>query len=150
MLVWPYAIDEDAASELKTAVDLTVCVKIVEVLVEKPEAPLYTAVMEWDPAASVEVVSVATPEPLSVTALPRAVDPSLNVTEPVGVWPPAFAVTVAVNVTGVPESEGLEDDDTVVVVATTVTTRVAAELVKDLVPLQRFPLPLALSVTVKE
>ena len=85
MLVWPYAIDEDAASELKTAVDLTVCVKIVEVLVEKPEAPLYTAVMEWDPAASVEVVSVATPEPLSVTALPRAVDPSLNVTEPVGV-----------------------------------------------------------------
>ena len=54
------------------------------------------------------------------------------------------------NVTGVPEFEGLEDDDTVVVVATPVTTRVAAELVKDLVPLQRFPLPLALSVTVKE
>jgi hypothetical protein len=85
MLACPYEMDVDAGSELKTAVALTVCVNAVEVLVEKPEPPLYTAVMEWDPAARVEVVSVATPEPLSVTALPRAVDPSLNVTEPVGV-----------------------------------------------------------------
>jgi hypothetical protein len=85
MLAWPYEIDVDAGSALKTAVALTVCVKVLEVLAAKLEFPPYTAVIEWGTAVSAEVVSVATPELLIVIALPRAVDPSLKVTEPVGV-----------------------------------------------------------------
>jgi hypothetical protein len=85
MLAWPYEMDVDAGSELKTAAALTVCVKALEVLAAKLEFPPYAAVMEWDPAVSAEVVSVATPELLIAIALPSVVDPSLKVTEPVGV-----------------------------------------------------------------
>ena len=58
--------------------------------------------IECDPAASEEVANVATPEALSVP-VPSDVEPSLNVTVPVGVpvLPAAFD-TVAVNVTCCP------------------------------------------------
>ena len=52
----------------------------------------------------------------------RAVAPSLNKTLPVGV--PEAAVTVAVNVTICPKSDGFADDATVVVVAAAVTVSV--------------------------
>ena len=55
--------------------------------------------MEWDPKAKVEVLNVARPEPSSDPE-PKVVEPSLNVTVPVGVPEPgALAVTVAVKVT---------------------------------------------------
>ena len=50
--------------------------------------------------------------------VPKVVVPSLNVTVPVGVPDPgALAVTVAVNVTVWPNTDGLTDDTTVVAVA---------------------------------
>ena len=59
-----------------------------------------------------DVLNVATPEPFSVP-VPRVVEPSRNVTVPVGVPEPgALAVTVAVNVTDWPNTEGLAEDTT--------------------------------------
>ena len=65
---------------------------------------------------------MATP-PLSVTAEPRFEPPSLNCTVPVGV-PVAGAtgLTVAVNVTDWPKTDGFVDEATVVVVAATAVT----------------------------
>jgi hypothetical protein len=55
--------------------------------------------------------------PEAKVPVPRVVTPSLNVTVPVDVPDPgAIATTVAVNVTDVPDDDGLEDDATVVVV----------------------------------
>src|ERR1051326_4057054 len=68
--------------------------------------------MTWFPDASVAVVSCAVPF-VSVCAAPRLAPPSLNWTVPVGV--PELAVTVAVNVTDWPKSEGLTEDDTLTV-----------------------------------
>jgi hypothetical protein len=65
-----------------------------------------------EPTANAAVVNVATPEPLSV-AVPIVAPPSLNVTVPVGV--PELPVTVAVNVTGAPESDGFTLEVNVVV-----------------------------------
>src|SRR5206468_157306 len=54
---------------------------------------------------------------LSRVPVPRMVEPSLKVTVPVGVPAPGlFAVTVAVNVTACPDSEGLAEEVTPVVV----------------------------------
>jgi len=70
--------------------------------------------MERAPRARVEVVNVATPLPFSVP-VPSVVEPSLKVTVPEGT--PLPAVTVAVNVTGWLNTEGLDDELTAVVVA---------------------------------
>src|ERR671926_342487 len=67
--------------------------------------------MAWLPTASDEVVNVATPP--ESTALPSAVAPSVKLTVPLAV----DGVTVAVNVTGWPNVDGLDDDVSVVVVA---------------------------------
>ena len=75
----------------------------------KFELPLYTAVMEWVPTSNEDVLNVALP-PLSV-AVPRVVDPFLNVTVPAGV--PPLEVTVAVKVTDWFNFEGLRDEVTV-------------------------------------
>src|SRR2546423_190988 len=69
------------------------------------------AVMECEPAASVEVVSAAVP-PLRAT-LPSGVAPSKNCTVPVG---PEDGLIVAVNVTGWPNVDVGADEATVVVV----------------------------------
>src|SRR5436305_1120518 len=54
---------------------------------------------------------------LSRVPVPRMVEPSLKVTVPVGVPAPGlFAVTVAVNVTACPDSDGLAEEVTTVVV----------------------------------
>jgi hypothetical protein len=91
----------------------TVCVRAGEVLVRKLPSPAYTAVIEWEPPESEDVVNVASPEALSVP-VPRVVAPSLKVTVPVGV--PTGLVTVAVNVTDSPGTVGVLDVATVVVV----------------------------------
>jgi hypothetical protein len=55
----------------------------------------------------------------------KVVDPSLKVTEPVGV-PPKAGFTVAVKVTLAPWVEGFRDDDTEVEVADALTTCASA------------------------
>ena len=78
----------------------------------------YTAVIECDPTARVEVATVAVSgfPPLSVP-VPIVVAPSLKVTVPDGAVTPAnCGVTVAVNVTELPYVEGVPDVATVVAV----------------------------------
>ena len=66
--------------------------------------------MVCDPAVSVDIAKVATPDPFKVTE-PRVVDPSLNVTVPEGVPAPgAVALTVAVKVTDWPGDDGFNDE----------------------------------------
>src|SRR6266853_1870435 len=75
------------------------------------------AVSQRAPTAMAEVVNVAIPLPFSVP-VPNVVEPSLKVTVPVGTpLPGGVAVTVAVNVTGWLNTEGLDDELTAVVVA---------------------------------
>jgi len=90
----------------------TTCVNTAEVLGRLFASPPYAAVIMCEPTAKVAVENVATPEPLSVP-VPSVVPPSLNVTVPVGV--PELPVTVAVNVTGAPESDGFALEVNVVV-----------------------------------
>ncbi len=68
--------------------------------------------MECEPEASVEILKVA--EPAVRVAVPRVVEPSVKVTVPVGV-PPA-EVTVAVNVSVLPNTAELADPVNAVVV----------------------------------
>ena len=68
-------------------------------------------------------VSVATPLALSVP-VPRVVEPSLNVTVPVGVPVPLVGLTVAVKVTFCPTVDGFGLEVMVVVVAMLLTVRV--------------------------
>ena len=75
----------------------------------------YVAVIVWGPALSVEVVTAAWPATLTATA-PRVVAPSVNVTVPVVAALPQ-PVTDAVNVTPLPNTEGLVLDASVVPVA---------------------------------
>ena len=84
--------------------------------VKLPSAP-YTAVIEWLPTASAEVTNVAIPEPSKVP-VPSIVEPSMNVTVPVGIPEPgASPVTVAVNVIDWPNTDGLAEETTDEVVA---------------------------------
>ena len=63
----------------------------------------------------------------SSVPVPSVVEPSLNVTVPVGVPTPGdVAVTVDVKVTGWPDTDGLTDDASAVVVASLLTTRLVA------------------------
>ena len=83
-----------------------------ELLAVKLPSASYTAVIEWLPIVSVDVVNVAVPEPSKVPD-PSAVEPSMNVTVPVGIPEPGMlAVTVAVNVTDCPNTEGLAEEAT--------------------------------------
>ena len=67
-------------------------------------SPLYVAVTNWKPALKAEVESVALPE-LSSVLVPKAVLlPSVKVTVPVGTPRAQSRVTIAVNVTEVPET----------------------------------------------
>src|SRR2546425_11291641 len=74
--------------------------------------------MECDPTLSEDLVQVA--RPLLRATLPQlamAVSPSLKVTFPVGVSEPGlFAVTVAVNFTDCPNTDGFNEELTDVVV----------------------------------
>jgi hypothetical protein len=68
------------------------------VLGTKVVSPEYAAVIECDPTTNVDIAMW--PLPLVKEAVPKLVEPSMNVTDPVGV-PDAGATadTVAVNVT---------------------------------------------------
>ena len=96
----------------------------------------YTAVMEWVAADRLGRAEAHGALLFSV-AVPSVVEPSLNVmTVPEGV-PPADELTVAVNVTGCPNVDGLADDvRPVVCVEASLTT---CETVGDVLP-SKFPL----------
>src|SRR5438876_649788 len=96
-------------------------------------SPPYDAVIGCAPTASVLVTNVAWPEAFRVP-VPRVVGPSLNVTVPVGVPAPlVFAFTVAVKVTGCPDTDGLIEETTPVVVPGSVVVVVGAAVVVVLV-----------------
>jgi hypothetical protein len=93
----PYA-DGFADDANVTVVDalLTVCISAEEVLLLSFVSPPYTAVIELDPAAKVDVLYVAFP--LLTVPVPRVAVPFLKVTVPVAVE----IERVAVNVTEFP------------------------------------------------
>jgi hypothetical protein len=72
-------------------------------------------VIECDPAASVDVINVATP-PAPTAPVPIEVPPSRNVTVPV-IVPAVVDVTVAVKVTVAPAAAGFGAAITLVLVA---------------------------------
>jgi len=79
--------------------------------------------------------------------VPRVVVPSKNVTVPLGLPAPgATTVTVAVNVTLCPKTDGLADEVTVVVLAAFVTVRSSQALVARLL----FASPLYVALKLKE
>jgi len=87
--------------------------------------------MECDPTARELVVNALWPALRLFVA--RAVAPSLKVTVPVGVpLPGELALTMAVNVTGVPKTDGFCDDATVVAVESLLTVWVSGEAVLSL------------------
>src|SRR5262249_34417291 len=113
VIAWP---NTDGLTELVTAVELfallTVCVMAAEVLAVKFASPAYVTVIVWFPTASERVLKVALPA-VSVP-LPMLAPPSRNVTVPLGVPVPELAVTVAVNVTAWPNTDGFTELATVV------------------------------------
>ena len=114
---WPNA--EGLAEEVTVVVVLvwfTTWLTVFDVLLPKLASPPYTAVIECEATESAAVANVPTPDPFSVP-VPSVVAPSLKVTVPVGV-PPA-PVTVAVNVTDCPNTEGFSEDVSVVVLGLT-------------------------------
>src|SRR5439155_6003008 len=85
------------------------------------------------PTASVLVVNIAWPEPFSVP-VPRVLRPSLKVTVPVGVPAPGlFAATVAVKVTGCPNTDGWTEEVSPVAVPGRVVVVVEADVVVEVV-----------------
>src|SRR5213080_4273274 len=111
----------------------TVCVSLEEVLPLKLASPPYDALIEWEPTASVLVTNVAWPELFSVP-VPRVLEPSLKVTVPVGVPAPGlFAATVAVKVTGCPNTDGWTEEVSPVVVPGSVVVVVDADVVVEVI-----------------
>jgi hypothetical protein len=86
--------------------------RTAEVLGVWLRSPLYSAVREWVPGASEEVLRLAEP-PLTADA-PKSVAPSMNLTAPVAVP----GETVAVRATVPPAQEGFVAEARTVVVAT--------------------------------
>jgi len=78
-------------------------------------SPPYRAVIECVPTERFEVDNVATQLALSADE-PRVLLPSRSVTVPVGVPVPEDGLTVAVNVTCCPRTEGFGEDVSEVVV----------------------------------
>jgi hypothetical protein len=102
------------------------------VLPPNDESPLYLAVIECVPADRIEIVKVAMPE--LRFAVPRVEVPSKKVTVPVGIPEPgATALTVAVNVTPSPKTDGFSDDVTVVELLALLTVWLKAD---DVLPLK--------------
>ncbi len=107
----------DEASVVELLAWLTVCVsaKVVLSLPIKLLLPPYTAVIVCAATDNADVVKIACPAASAL--LPRVFVPSEKVTVPVGVPAPGnTTLTVAVNVTDCPNTDGLTEEATVVVV----------------------------------
>ena len=97
----------------KSSVEFMVSVNAADVLAAKLLSPPYTAVIEWLPTDSDEVVNVACPFAYAYCVpVPIGVVPSKNCTVPVGA-PVVELKTVAVKVTDRPKVAGFRDDATV-------------------------------------
>jgi hypothetical protein len=84
----------------------------VPVLEVKIASPLYSAVMVCVPTDKDDQIKGALPLD-KTTALPMLIPSTLNCTDPVGVPDPGgTALTVAVNVTACPETDGFTDEVT--------------------------------------
>jgi len=91
-------------------------------------SPLYTALIECEPTDKEDVVSVPTPF-ARLTALPKAAEPFMNWTAPVGPTP----VTMAVKVTGWPKiAEYLEESTNVAEGARVIVSLIADEVLPAL------------------
>ena len=137
MTDWP-KVEEFNDEPRVVAVEIlfTTCDNTVGVLPENCEFPPYDAVMEWVPAVKEAVIYVACPLAFNVP-VPSVVVPSLKVTVPVGVPAPGgFTLTVAVNVTDWPKTDGLTEEATVVVVGAWVTVNVKFCVAFDPMPLE--------------
>src|SRR5439155_405316 len=107
----------------------TVCVSLGDVLALKFARPPHDALLGCAPSASVLVRNGAWPEAFRLP-VPRVLGPSLKVTVPVGVPAPlVLAFTVAVKVTGCPDTDGLIEETTPVVVPGSVVVVVGAAVV---------------------
>jgi hypothetical protein len=122
----------DAASVVVVGVATTGAFTVTEVacVVELPAKfaePAYEAVSNWVPTGRFEIEIAAFPE-LSKLAVPKTVEPLLNVTVPVGTALPEAGVTVVVNVTEAPNAIGLAEATMVevVVISDWVTLTVVA------------------------
>jgi hypothetical protein len=89
----------------------TTCVTVFDVLGRLFASSPYTAVTLWVATLREEVVKLAAPLEPSVP-VPSVLEPSLNVTVPVGLVP----LTFAVNVTAAPEVDGFAEDTRLVLV----------------------------------
>ncbi len=85
---------------------LTVWVNTADVLVALLASPLYTAVTECDPAASVDTASAA--DPLLIVAVPSTVVPSRNCTVPVAEFGDSNALKVGELVMAMGAPHGFE------------------------------------------
>ena len=110
------------------AARLIVSVTALEVLAVKFTSPLYFAVMECGPAASVEIVNCALL--LESVAEPKELVPSRKAIVPVAL-PPYGGATLAVKVTGWPKAAGLALEETLAVVEAWFTVSVNG---KDVLP----------------
>jgi hypothetical protein len=96
--------------EVALAAEFTTCVSTGEVEPVKFVSPPYDAVIECEPVASADVLSIAWPDALRVP-VPSEFAPSRKVTVPVGtVAFPVGPETVAVNITDCPLVDGFSDD----------------------------------------
>jgi hypothetical protein len=113
--VYPFRPDA-SESVVAVAVLFTRCVSAADVAPVKLVSPAYDAVMLWSPVLNPPpIVNTACPDDCT-GADPSAVDPSMKVTDPVGVVDPAAdPATVAVNVMAAPASDGFRLDVTVTV-----------------------------------
>lgn len=109
----------DAVTAVEVPARLTVCVSTDDVPPMKFVVPVYTAVIDREPAETVVVLNFATP--LDNPTDPSAVVPSLNVTIPVGAME-LVDFTVAVNVTDCPYVDGFRDEVTAEVVVAALFT----------------------------
>src|SRR5438094_7366202 len=130
--LWPNT--DGLADELRLVDVLalfTTCDTAELVLVMKFVSPPYTAVMLCVPTLRADVAHVATPAASACAPQPvTELAPSLKFTLPVGVPAPgAVAVTVAVNVTLCPNTDGFTDDVRLVDVLAWLTTCVRVALV---------------------
>jgi len=106
-------LEEEASARVAFAL-FTVSASADDVLPLQFVSPLYTAVIECDPAVKVEVVSMVKSAVVWTSVLvPSTVVPSMNVTVPVA----NDGDTVAINVTTEPYVEGLRDETSVTLVA---------------------------------
>jgi hypothetical protein len=97
-----------------------------DVLGAKVASPLYLAEMGCTATLDKDGLNVATAAELN-GALPIETPLSRKVTMPVG-WPPAVAVTVAVNVTGCPPVDVLDDEASAVEVERLIVWESALEV----------------------